>query len=279
MTAQCPYCEQTYLFADEQAGQTLHCGNCLKEFRAVAVVPIGTPPAEPVIPEYASPAARIPSNVLATASLLLGVAFFVPLASVLAIVFGIAGLRRSRAPGVPGRRRAMAGIILGGLFVAVLPVVFIDAHLKARDAGYRVQEMADLRHIGQGIMIYAMTYNGQCPADLGAVYGVGGTPGGLFIDPATSNALPANWATMSPAAQAKWISANSDFAYDGAGFGRISRVKHAASVIIAHETYNHHGAGSAALFLDGHAEFLTPAQLGQGLALARGQRATTQANP
>lgn len=70
---------------------------------------------------------------------------------------------------------------------------------------------------------------------------------------------------MPPAAQADWINRNSDFAYDAAGFPRLGAFDNPGDVVVAHEKYDHGGAGSAVGYADGHADFLKPEALKQAL--------------
>jgi predicted Zn finger-like uncharacterized protein/prepilin-type processing-associated H-X9-DG protein len=267
MTAQCPHCGKNYSMTPEQAGQNVRCTGCGKEFSAADSAAGSTaPPLPPVIPEYAGPMPRRPSNGLATASLILGILFFVPFAPFVAIVLGIFGLVRARTPGVPGRKRAIAGIVLGGFFMVMVPVFFFQAFTRAREEAMRIQAMSDLRQIGQAIFMYASQNHSQFPPDFGVIYLQGNVPGTVFINPSTGNALPGNWSSMNSAAQAKWISANSDYSYDASTFPPMTQIPQASMAVMAHEAFNHNGAGSSALFVDGHVEFLTPAALQQALS-------------
>lgn len=70
-----------------------------------------------------------PSNGLATASLVLGI-LAIPLCtlvipSILAVVFGAIGLSRSKqSPTQDGRGKAIAGLVLGSIALALMVLVF-----------------------------------------------------------------------------------------------------------------------------------------------------------
>lgn len=76
-------------------------------------------------PPYAVPPRTV--NGLAVAALCCGLAAFVPLVGVLAVVFGAVALNQLRAGFQRGRKRAVAGIVLGVLGTVAWVAVFVIA--------------------------------------------------------------------------------------------------------------------------------------------------------
>ncbi len=92
--------------------------------------PIQWAPALPQEPQ------RLPgNNGLAIASLVLGLLFFVPIASILAIVFGIVALNQLRYRRQGGRGMAITGIVLGSLVVLAWAAFVVVALANAPDTG------------------------------------------------------------------------------------------------------------------------------------------------
>jgi hypothetical protein len=75
------------------------------------------------------PTYRGPTNGFATASLVLGIVgmvlctFVVP--SVLAVIFGVIGVRTARQLGGAGKGKAIWGLVLGGIVLFVLTVALV----------------------------------------------------------------------------------------------------------------------------------------------------------
>ncbi len=110
--------------------------------------PYGAGPyAQAAGPPYGGVGAPAPAggtNGLAVAALVLGVLTFLclgPLGAVLAIVFGILGLRAARQSGV-GRGMSIAGIALGGVGVVFDAVVIVLIIAAAGRAGTSLQHLA-----------------------------------------------------------------------------------------------------------------------------------------
>src|SRR5689334_6796443 len=135
---QCPHCGQTYQLTPEQmpqyAGRTITCTQCQKPFTVpgerVAPPVAPSPPPAPATPEYpaqgggmpppmaaqtfeyANPYNRQESNGWAVASLVCACAgFVIPIIpTILGLVFGIIGLKKTKDPRVGGKGLAIAGI-------------------------------------------------------------------------------------------------------------------------------------------------------------------------
>jgi uncharacterized membrane protein len=63
------------------------------------------------------------TNSFSIVSLVLGILFFVPLAPILAIIFGFIALNQIKRTGEQGRGMAIAGIILGFFWIALLIII------------------------------------------------------------------------------------------------------------------------------------------------------------
>src|SRR5947207_3971077 len=127
----CPHCGQTWDISSEQArqyaGQTITCTNCQQAFAVPGTV-YAIPAAQAASPGVPSPAyaaqtfayaspmpGPMRTSGFAVASLVLGIiGLIVPLVpGILAIVFGVMGIRRTRDPSVGGRGLAIAGLSVG----------------------------------------------------------------------------------------------------------------------------------------------------------------------
>ena len=113
----------------------------------------------------------------ATASLILGIFFFVLPAAVLAIIFGHLSWSEIKRSGgrLTGAGRALAGLILGYSGVAVIPLVLIIAAiaipnlLRARIAANQASAVGSLRTYNVAEVRYATVYNKGYSATLGAL--------------------------------------------------------------------------------------------------------------
>lgn len=111
----------------------------------------------------------------ATASLILGIFFFVLPSAVLAIIFGHLSLREIKRSGgrLTGAGRALAGLILGYAGAAVIPAVLILAAvlipnlLRARIAANQASAVGSLRAYNMAEATYSASYNSGFSAALG----------------------------------------------------------------------------------------------------------------
>ncbi|HXH49683.1 MAG TPA: DUF4190 domain-containing protein [Terriglobia bacterium] len=112
----------------------------------------------------------------ATASLILGIFFFVFPAAVLAVVFGHLSRSEIKRSGgrLTGAGRALAGLILGYAGVSVIPLLIIAAIvipnlLRSRIAANQASAIRSLRTYNEAEVSYATVYNKGYSATLGAL--------------------------------------------------------------------------------------------------------------
>jgi type II secretory pathway pseudopilin PulG len=149
----CPYCSRTI---DDNAQFCNFCGKTL---------PAATPGAVQDYPPAAMPGEGQTSG-KAIGSLICGIlCFFLP-ASIVAIVLGHLSLSEiSKSAGrLKGRGMALAGLILGYLGIAVIPVLIIAAIaipnlLRARIAANEASAVGSLRTLNTACVTYYSTYN------------------------------------------------------------------------------------------------------------------------
>ena len=167
---QCPSCGQTYDLTPEQvpqyAGQTINCTRCQKPFTvpvnlAGAVPPIPPPPAYPnMVPAYAQgqrqytmAAGATQTNGFAIASLICGILGCTGIGAILAIVFGILGIQKTKDPRYGGKGLAIAGLVLG---IVMLPCTIstLPAAIRGgREGANRVRGAENMRQIGQSMLL------------------------------------------------------------------------------------------------------------------------------
>jgi hypothetical protein len=118
----CPTCG----FANESGlGTGITCTSCGATFNTTMETPIASPQQIPSI-KY-TPPGTVPLYPLAIASLVLGIACCIPFAGIGALATGIISLRNiANSNGrYRGREFAIAGIVLGVLYVVLIIIGFI----------------------------------------------------------------------------------------------------------------------------------------------------------
>jgi Domain of unknown function (DUF4190) len=75
----------------------------------------GSTPIPPQYGHYGAPPAKTGTNGFAIAALTLGILWICGLGSLLAVIFGIVGLKQAKSRGQAGKGLAIAGIVLGSL--------------------------------------------------------------------------------------------------------------------------------------------------------------------
>jgi uncharacterized membrane protein len=254
----CPHCGQVYTVEPWQAGQRFACVRCSQEF--VAGIPQA--PAGPAALGYPMPGLieQPRTSGMAIASLVLGLLFCVPLAGVLAIIFGAIALSKTKTPGIGGKGMAIAGMILGCFSLVFLPAMMIPSFSRARETANRVKCAQNLRQIEQAIVIYTNTYNGAYPPDLGTLYKDQQLDLHLFVCPDTSTTPPPN---MSVDQAEQWVNMNSDYVYVGSGMASPAP---ANALIIYEKDQDHAPDGNNILYGSGVVAFVPTATVHQLLA-------------
>jgi hypothetical protein len=255
MTSVCPHCGQVYSMLPRQAGQTVACTNCQKQFVAAPQATQGLASLGARRPDPHSLPKR--TNGIAILSFVLGLAICFPPASILAIVLGIAGIVKAKNPRVGGRGLAIAGLILGVVGpMVMLPVdlaVLLPALNRARETANRVQCAAHLENIGQAALQHARIYNHGYPPDLGSLVDLNELRPEEILCPSTKTSLPLEWDTFDSRARSAWVDANSDYLYYGAG--QVEPLDPA--IVIAMEKEADQGAdGVNVLYADGKVKFV-----------------------
>lgn len=150
--ASCPAC------GNSVAAEDKFCRVCGREIRAV-------PAASPTAPGVPAPPPATSGK--AVASLIFGLLFFIPLAFVAAIVFGhiaLSEIKRS-AGRLAGEGMAIAGLVLGYLWIVGIPIILILAAiaipnlLRARMAANEASAVASVRTLN----VAEVTFSGDHP--------------------------------------------------------------------------------------------------------------------
>ena len=179
----------------------------------------------------------------------------VPLAGILAIVFGILGLNNANKDAQrSGKGMAIAGITLGGvgiLFSGLLMIsILLPALNRARETANRIKCASNERQIGMAIVLYTTDHNGPFPPDLGTLAVEEDVSPNVFICP--SGNTPAPPSNMTPDQLKQWVNNNSDYEYAGAN---LTRASDPANMVLYERDSSHGGDGMNILFADDHVEF------------------------
>jgi type IV pilus assembly protein PilA len=132
------------------------CGQPAPASGVAAANPLPVPPAGPV-----------QTSTKAVVSLVCGLLFFVPLAFIAAVVFGHLALSeiKKSAGRLKGEGMAIAGLVLGYIWLAGIPIILIIAAiaipnlLRARMAANESSAVASIRTL----MVAEITYNSMYP--------------------------------------------------------------------------------------------------------------------
>jgi predicted Zn finger-like uncharacterized protein len=223
---ECPHCHQTYDLTAEQApqyaGQTITCTRCQKPFTVPANLGGAAAPQRTMAPTYVEPAAQQTTpaypgqqstqyamqpgiaagprqtNGFAIASLICGILGCTGIGGILAIVFGILGIQKTKDPRYGGKGMAIAGIIIGslGLVAPCMISILLPSLNRARETANRVKCASNMRSIGQAMIIYATSNRGYLPPDLAMVVPVG-VKMDQFVCPSASDTPASNAAGLS----------------------------------------------------------------------------------
>ncbi|MGA3066973.1 MAG: DUF4190 domain-containing protein [Tepidisphaeraceae bacterium] len=240
-----------------QIGQRFPCAKCNQEFvaanpvYATTVLPMARPQQQP--------------NGMAVASLVCGLILCLPIASLMAVIFGVIALNKTKDPQVGGKGMAIAGTALGGVGILLVPLMFLTIMLPAinagRDAANRVQSAQHIQQISQAIIAYANNNNGDYPPDLGSLYRDQSLDLKLFVCPGTGTTPPINM-TIDQAVQ--WVNLNSDYVYMGAGMKSPASPN---ALVIYEKDSDHDNRGDNVLYGDGRVVYLPVPAVHQAIAV------------
>ncbi|MGA2440373.1 MAG: GYF domain-containing protein [Tepidisphaeraceae bacterium] len=220
----------------------------------VPVAPQMAPP--PLAPDYATAVAQpygqpiSGSSGMAIASLVCGLLICVPVCSLLAIIFGIIGIRQTGGGKRGGQGMAIAGLVLGAVglmfFLPLSVSILLPSLNRARETANRVKCASNERQIGQAILLYCNENHGQYPPDLPTLLKTEDITTSVFVCP-SSNDTPAS----SPD---KLLSGgHCSYVYVGQGLTQGAD----PSTVVLYERHDAHGGdGVNMLFGDGHVEFM-----------------------
>lgn len=284
----CPHCGQDYAVRPDQwaqySGRTINCTRCGQAFTVTAPQGAQQPPPMPQTPQappYAQPPG-IPPDALPYAagypgqpyyvqpqttsgfaiwSLVCGIFFCIPLSSILAIVFGIIGLNKTRDPRVGGKALSIAGICLGGfgclMIVPMMIAILLPALNRAREQANRVKCAADMRMIGQEIAMYANSNAGNFPDKLEDLLQFDPSINhAIFVCPSADKTPPT---TTSPQAAQQEIASGKNCSYIYLGSDLTTSAT--PDTVVLFEPLTDHGQeGMNVMFADFHVEWLNKSE-------------------
>ncbi len=196
----------------------------------------------PAPPSIAAPSPK--TSVLAIASMYLGIlgatCILPVVGSILGITFGVLALNKINKSngGMKGKGRAIAGIVLGGVGLILIPLVaaaiLIPSLNTAREHAHRAQCMSNLKRIGLAVSMYAEEHDGMIPRKFDDLHQYA-TSDKIFVCPSARNStIPSYEIVLSGK---KW---NSPESIDS---------------IVVTEPLANHRVGCNSLYGDGHVEY------------------------
>ena len=173
----------------------------------------GLPPPPPPIRSASTlptfPSNRPPSSGMAIASLVMGVLSFLGCSiftAIPAIFTGHIAHNRSRKSPQEfgGRGMAVAGLVMGYVSVALIPVIAILAGLmlpalaKAKDKAQRINCVNNIKQIGLAARIWSNEHGGKFPPDFTSMSNELATPNILVCPGDSSKTRAMNWSQFGP---------------------------------------------------------------------------------
>jgi prepilin-type processing-associated H-X9-DG protein len=287
----CPGCGQAYALTDEQApqysGRTITCTQCQKPFTVPNLSPTppvaGAPPTPQATASMQQPSGSMPtavpvqyapppgyynqpqgSNGMAIASVVCGaLGFIIPvIPGLLGILFGILGINKTKNPHVGGRGIAITGLCLGCvsiLMTGCMISILLPSLNRARETANRVRCAANMKSIGQALLLYANDNRGAYPPDLTVLLTTQDISGEVYVCP-SSNDEPTH--ATAPSQIAADLSAGGHLSYVYVGAALNPGVD-PSTIILYEPMTNHANDGINVLFGDGHVEFIVRARAQQ----------------
>ncbi len=263
----CPNCGQQYGVTPQQwaeaQGRSIPCSKCGKTFvvgqgSGAAMPAAAMPPPIPTT-SYAQGAGTIDTrrtSSVAIASLICGCLFFIPLASLAAIILGAIGIAKTRDPQVRGRGMAIAGLSLGAVGLVLMGCmisILLPSLNRARQMANTIKCQSNVRIIGQALQVYASQNRGAYPDTLAPLLADGTLSADALVCPSSNDTAAAG-----PTAQARAANLQTgghlSYVYLGKGMNAHST---ASNTVVLYEPPANHGKdGITVLFGDGHVEFV-----------------------
>jgi prepilin-type processing-associated H-X9-DG protein len=186
---------------------------------------------------------------MAIASLVCGLLFCIPICPLLAIIFGIIGIRQTGPGKRGGQGMAIAGLVLGAVGLLIIPLniaILLPSLNRARETANRVKCASNERQIGQAIVLYCNDHGGQYPPDLVTL---------LKDEPLAPSAFVCPSSNDTPASSASDLMSGGHCSYVYVGLGLTQGA--GPTTVVLYERHDAHGGdGVNMLFGDGHVEFM-----------------------
>jgi predicted Zn finger-like uncharacterized protein/prepilin-type processing-associated H-X9-DG protein len=295
---ECPNCKKKFRVSSDKIGRTFKCTACENRFVAggdrLAEVDLAEPPplpqtvtdavnvsgndsvnasgtdsgthatpeiSPPPLPSiaYGVPGMQPKTSGMAIASLVCGILFCVPFCSLLAIIFGIIGITQTKPGMAKGRGLAIAGTVLGSLYILlVIPLLLISILLpslnKARETANRAKCASNMHQIGLAILLYQNSNNQAYPPDLTTLWKNEQLTGSVFVCPSSND---------TPAASPDQLTAGGHLSYV---YVAPDSQPDAMTPILYENSTDHRRDGTNILFGDGHVEWFSAANAAAVLA-------------
>jgi len=214
---------------------------------------------------------------MAVASLVCGLLGCIPFVSILAVIFGIIGLRKTKDPRVGHKGAAIAGIVLGCLCMLTILPEEVNIGWQFHHTAERVRCASNLRQIGEALLNYSNANWGPYPPDLGTLVKTQSISVDDFLCPSMpgGSSLPSILDQMTVDQKADWVNQHADVVYLGAGL-RQGAPPETIMLYEKHDERNSPPDGSfndyevQMLFADGHVEAIPSAEAHRRI---EGQRA------
>ncbi len=259
VVAQCPNCHARFPVTTAQSGRAFNCPRCGQPFAAGAgtVPPLPSPQAVGYAGGYPAGGQGPPQGTsgVAIASLVCGILFCIPVTALAALVCGIVGINQTGPGRKRGRGLAIAGTVLGGVGLLMVPVsalmisILLPSLNRARETANRAKCASNMHQIGLGLLLYQQDHNQAYPPDLATLWQSEQLSGSVFVCPSSND---------TPAASPAQLTAGGHLSYvyvppaDGTTPGALTPVLYENGA-------DHGGDGTNILFGDGHVSWYAAA--------------------